>query len=92
LGGTIPTQLAELTELSKLLVGIAKWMGIETTFSKLRAFLFLAGRFFAFGNSLRSTIPYYLGELSNLLQMDLGSNNLTGSIPSELALLTRLGE
>ena len=35
-------------------------------------------------NNLSGTIPYELGQMSNLRQIDLHSNKLTGTIPQEL--------
>jgi len=42
------------------------------------------------GNNLTGTIPRELGNLSNLMRLDLYSNKLTGTIPTELVNLSHL--
>jgi hypothetical protein len=44
-----------------------------------------------FDNRLTSGIPPRLGELVSLTLLDVGSNDLSGTIPTELALLGDLG-
>lgn len=44
-----------------------------------------------FDNLLTSTIPPRLGGLVSLTILDVGSNDLSGTIPTELALLIDLG-
>ncbi|KAI4323209.1 hypothetical protein L6164_022832 [Bauhinia variegata] len=41
-------------------------------------------------NNISGSIPSYIGEFSNLIQLDLSFNNITGKIPSSLFNLSRL--
>jgi hypothetical protein len=41
------------------------------------------------GNALDGTIPSKLGEMRNIEQLDLSSNQFTGAIPVELSFLTK---
>ena len=41
-------------------------------------------------NNLKGSIPSELGNLANLVSLDLSSNNLNGNIPKELGNLTIL--
>jgi hypothetical protein len=45
-----------------------------------------------FGNSLSSIIPPHVGRLVSLRVLDLGSNDFSGAIPTEIGLLLDLGE
>ena len=42
------------------------------------------------GNKLSGTLSTSIGLLRNLEYLDLSNNNLSGDVPSELALLTKL--
>lgn len=43
-------------------------------------------------NILRNSIPTQLNQLTALIVLDLGKNQLTGQIPTQLGLLSDLGE
>jgi hypothetical protein len=45
-----------------------------------------------FENSLASIIPPRIGRLVSLRVLDLGSNDFSGTIPTEIGLLLDLGE
>ena len=45
-----------------------------------------------FDNNLFSTIPWELGRLANLELLDIGSNQMTGTIPSTLGNIAGLGK
>ena len=87
LAGTIPTELGELTDLTRLHLTINSLTGtIPTELGELTAldFLNLAS------NDLFGPIPTELGELTDLTGLDLTMNTLTGPIPSQLGKLIAL--
>jgi hypothetical protein len=53
---------------------------------------FHSERISLYGNNIFSTIPTELGQLSDLELLDLGSNRMTGSIPTTLGLIGGLGK
>ena len=63
---------------------LEEWYGVETDASGRVDSLYLVD------NQLTGTIPSELGDLSNLVTLDLGGNQLTGAIPSWLGDLSNL--
>jgi len=87
LGGSIPAELANLTNLTYLRLDYNSLSGsIPAELGNL-TYLTQLG---LHGNSLSGSIPAELGNLTNLTQLLLMSNSLTGSIPAELGNLTNL--
>jgi len=87
LGGSIPAELANLTNLTYLRLDYNSLSGsIPAELGNL-TYLTQLG---LHGNSLSGSIPAELGNLTNLTQLLLMSNSLTGSIPTELGNLTNL--
>lgn len=87
LSGTLPNELASLTELTDLDLSHNNLSGIIplyfANFSKLKT-LFLNS------NNFTGTIPSGLGLLSQLTNLELYGNQLTGKIPKKLGELTNL--
>ncbi|XP_048551703.1 probable LRR receptor-like serine/threonine-protein kinase At3g47570 [Triticum urartu] len=80
--GTIPSEIAKLTNLTVLqLDGNLLSGGIPDTLGNLEN-LFLLG---LSRNKLSGKIPESVGNFKNLGELNLEENNLTGSIPSSLA-------
>lgn len=100
LSGTIPAEIGQLSKLKELwldwnnFVGpIPTELGMVKSLEKLylgRAFVEDDLRDDDWRGSGRYTIPSELGQLSNLLELYLDNNNLTGMIPTEFSLLTSL--
>jgi Leucine-rich repeat (LRR) protein len=92
LGGTIPTELGNLSDLTLLDLSTSwnspvKLTGtIPTELGNLSNLTYLS----LGGNDLTGSIPTELGNLSNLTRLYLYSNDLTGSIPTELGNLSNL--
>lgn len=87
LAGTIPAQLADLSQLRSLIVVSNELTGpLPSELGNLTELTAL----FAGGNQLTGTIPGELGNLSNLQGLSIGANEFTGSIPSELGNLGEL--
>ena len=87
LGGSIPGDLGNLTNLTTLNLGANGLTGgIPNKLGNLTNLttLLLAA------NELTGSIPEELGDLTNLTILYLGYNGLTGGIPKELANLTNL--
>src|SRR2546426_331931 len=87
LGGSIPTEIGNLTNLeildlfrNQLSGSIPAQLGNLTNLKKLGLGY----------NQLSGSIPAELGNLISLKDLDLFSNQLTGSIPPELGNLTHL--
>ena len=87
LTGTLPSQLANLTKLERLLLhvnslgdAIPPALGNLTNLQEI----------FLHTNQLNGTIPAELGHLVNLETLRLEGNQLSGSIPPELGNLSKL--
>ena len=87
LTGTIPPQLAQLTNLEALYLDVNRLTGtIPPQLAQLTNLEALE----LDGNRLTGTIPPQLGQLTNLWNLSLNGNELTGTIPPELGQLTSL--
>ena len=87
LSGTIPSELAKLSKLRRLVLISNKLNGpIPPELGNLAELQLLDLRW----NRLTGEIPSQLGELSNLQQLKLGDNKLSGPIPPELGRLANL--
>ena len=87
LSGEIPTELANLTDLTSLNLSQNQLTGeIPPELGNLTNLQSLA----LYANQLTGEIPPELGNLTNLTDLFLGANELTGEIPLELANLTSL--
>ena len=85
--GTIPSQLANLTELLTLEASWNKLSGgIPARLSQLSKLEIIDFR----GNRLTGPIPIQLRYLTNLRHLYLSNNSLTGNIPAQLGQLTNL--
>jgi len=74
LSGTIPTEIGNLCDAERVLLG-------SSACTQLLSF---------YDNSLTGTIPAELGNLTTLTVLSLTSNQLSGTIPSSLGNLTSL--
>ena len=87
--GHLPPGLANLTNLTRLLLGDNRLSGNIPSelgnLSKLRELEL-------WSNRLSGAIPPELGNLSNLEALDLSQNQLSGNVPSELGNLSKLRE
>ena len=87
LQGTLPVQLARLTNLTWLSLRVNQLTGpIPTELGQLTKLTSLALDY----NKMTGTIPTELARLTKLTRLDLRGNQLTGRIPTELARLTNL--
>ena len=87
LNGSIPAELANLTELENLLLGNNRLSGaIPPQLGELGALATLDLR----TNRLSGAIPPELGDLTRLGHLDLYQNRLTGPIPESLGRLSAL--
>ena len=87
LQGTIPTELAQLSNLTGLNLRYNPLTGtVPTELAQLTKLT----RLDLDGNQLTGTIPVELTQLTRLKYLSLASNQLTGTIPTELARLTNL--
>ena len=82
LDGEIPAVLGDLAELRKLSIDTTSW----------RSELEREGVDLTAAQHLRGAIPPELGNLGNLLELNLVDNRLTGEIPPELGNLGKLRE
>ena len=87
IAGTIPTQLANLTDLTSLYLSSNQLAGtIPTQLGNLTKLTNLSLGF----NRLSGNIPTELGNLANLTNLGLSNNQLTGRIPTQLGNLANL--
>ena len=87
LSGSIPSELALLTQLNRLwLVSNQLTGSIPSEFGLLTQLTFLD----LTNNELTGSIPIELALVTQLTWLTLSDNQLMGSIPSELALMTQL--
>lgn len=87
LSGTIPKELADLTELKNLLLDNNKLSGaIPSELGSLNKLSALK----LSHNELSGSIPKEIGNASSLQSLSLGDNQLSGSIPPELGNLVEL--
>jgi len=87
LGGSIPTEIGNLTNLEILDLFRNQLSGsIPAELGNLTNLYWLD----LSGNQLSGAIPTQLGNLTNLSSLSLGVNQLSGSIPAELANLKKL--
>jgi len=85
--GTIPSEIGELTALTRLHIVIATITGtIPTEIGLLTDLEHLA----FYVNSLSGTIPSEIGYLTSVGYMSLNGNDLAGPIPSEIGLMAAL--
>eukprot|EP00241_Pyramimonas_parkeae_P012671 CAMPEP_0114254602 /NCGR_PEP_ID=MMETSP0058-20121206/17077_1 /TAXON_ID=36894 /ORGANISM="Pyramimonas parkeae, CCMP726" /LENGTH=286 /DNA_ID=CAMNT_0001368853 /DNA_START=143 /DNA_END=999 /DNA_ORIENTATION=- len=87
LTGSIPSELAALTNLTSMNLGNNLLIG--TIPSELAALIYLTDMVLAY-NQLTGTIPRELKALESLEKMHLQFNKLSGSIPCVLGALTSL--
>ncbi len=86
-GGTIPSELSQLSQLKLLSIASNYLTGIiPPELGKLSQLKTLD----LGNNKLTGIIPPELGKLSQLKTLDLGKNKLTGIIPPELGKLSQL--
>jgi hypothetical protein len=86
-GGSIPSELAMLTQLTELGFRSNALTGSIPSELALLAQLIQLD---CGDNALTGSIPSELGLLTQLIQLDFGDNVLTGGIPSEFGMLTKL--
>ncbi len=87
LQGTLPVQLARLTNLRWLNLYVNQLTGTIPT--ELGRLINLTSLYLGF-NKLSAAIPTELGRLTNLEKLGLDNNHLTGPIPTELGRLSKL--
>ena len=86
--GTIPKELAQLTNLRELHLSTNHLMGpVPSELGQLTNLDALS----LDGNDLSGPVPPELGQLTNLLELRLQRNKLTETIPPKLGQLTNLG-
>ena len=87
LSGTIPAEVADLTNLTWLSLRINDLSGeIPEQIGDLTNLAYLA----LDSNGLSGSIPAEIGNLTNLTRLRLDRNGLSGSIPAEIGDLTNL--
>jgi hypothetical protein len=86
LGGTLPTELRDLTQLSILGLGGNR---ISGTIPDVLGDVPLT-QLFLFGNQLSGSLPASFSQLGNLEVLYLHTNQLSGPLPSFLGNLTKL--
>jgi len=88
LTGTIPSQIGELSALTRLIMHANNLSGnIPATIgnaSELR-------QIWLFSNQLNGILPNEIGNLTHLTHLGLGNNQLTGSVPASYGNLSNLG-
>ncbi|MDE0462091.1 MAG: leucine-rich repeat domain-containing protein, partial [Caldilineaceae bacterium] len=88
LSGSIPSQLGNLTNLTRLVLSVNRLRGpIPAALGNLTNLTELG----LSNNRLSGDIPPELGQLTNLTRLALSINRLRGSIPAELGNLANLG-
>eukprot|EP00908_Phaeocystis_cordata_P017113 Transcript_28447.p1 GENE.Transcript_28447~~Transcript_28447.p1 ORF type:complete len:429 (+),score=60.99 Transcript_28447:150-1436(+) len=89
LSGTVPTELALLTQLTTLYLYTNDLSGtVPTELALLPQLNYLS----LWSNDLSGTVPTEVGLMTKLDRLSLSSNSLSGSLPSEFGQLTTLDE
>ena len=70
---------------------IDNWQGLSFKGGRVIR-LRLTGNFLKIGKDIAGNIPATIGDLTNLVELDLDNNDLTGAIPSSIGDLTNLVE
>ncbi|KAL2501374.1 putative LRR receptor-like serine/threonine-protein kinase [Forsythia ovata] len=87
LGGEIPANLSECSQLQLLSLSYNKFGGsIPSEIGRIRTLQIL----YLGSNNLSGTIPPELGNLENLVELDIGGNFLTGSVPASIFNISSL--
>jgi Leucine-rich repeat (LRR) protein len=87
LGGTLPTQILNLTELQLLSMVQCQFIG---TLPTELGMLTKLNELYLFDNNLRGAVPLSIGNMAELRLLSLAHNQLTGAIPTTLEALTKL--
>ena len=88
MAGTIPSNIGKLNEMIHINLG-GNWFSstIPSSLSQLPELIYL----FLSDNYFTGTLPESLSQLHETLQdLDVGDNDLSGSVPSSLGLLSKL--
>ncbi len=91
--GVIPTELALMSNLRKCIpmIPLKSCLNLPDDVV-IDLFCLSSGRIELADNNLFSTIPAELGFLTQVEYLDIGSNQLTGTIPESLGSMENLGE
>ena len=68
---------------------LSQWHGVSTNSAGRVTEIDLSG---PFGNGLTGSVPEEIGQMSELIRLDLSRNDLTGSLPHRISELTKLTE
>ena len=91
-GGTIPPELALLSNLTRVELSGTTQNRIGGTLPTELGELSLLESFDVFGNALSGTIPPELGKWDSIKTLNLGFNQLTGPVPDAVGLMSTLTE
>jgi len=87
LGGTIPTQMFQVTQLERILLNGNRLSGsLPSEIGLLTALQFLI----MMENSITGSLPTEIGMMTTLRDLGLDSNDIAGTIPDEIGSLQNL--